>query len=141
MRLTIRHEKQLEIVAIPLFPLTYFDILTPVQPTLYTRYNDMAEDTVPTISIIPAPGYIIVKPIEIKEVSGFSISGSAQEQDQAGLVLDVGGVLTTDYGAKINTNVDVGQTVVHKPYYTHPFKYSEFDLKFIRFQDIVGIYE
>ena len=90
------------------------------------------------IALVAAPGFYIVKPLEEKQVADFIIPDTANQKDYAGEVLAVGDPVSTEYGAMIDPVYKVGDLVIHRPYAMHPYKHEGMDLRFIRFQDVMG---
>ena len=93
-------------------------------------------------------GYCLIEPLdETEEIKGstgsFQIADQVKdaESQRIGKVLSIGGPIKTVYGAVIDCpkEVKVGSLVFYKQIAYDRFKYKEQSIKFIAFNDIVGL--
>ncbi len=97
------------------------------------------------ISIIPAPGYILVEPLELekKTLSGIVLPENIEEKPLKGKVIAVGEAAVSESGAKIELWKKVKKRViiVYKKWAGNEYrpKGSEKDLLFVKFEDILAI--
>ena len=97
------------------------------------------------IDLIPAPGYILVQPLEGEQEtdSGIVLPESVEEKPLKGKVLSVGEAETTDSGAKRDlwSKVKEGTTIVYKKWAGNEYKPqgSDKELLFVKFEDILAI--
>lgn len=89
----------------------------------------------------PAPGYVLVKPADVqqKTKAGIYLPDSHDEKPQEGKVLTVGGVWTSEYGAKVNPPCKKGQTVLYKKWGGNEVKIGDIEYQFLKFEDILAI--
>ena len=97
-------------------------------------------------SIMPAPGYILVKTLEEKKAtaSGIVLPESHEEKPSKGKVVALGNALTTDSG-KISpwAKIKKGSIVIYKKWSGNEYQPSGSDeeVLFIKFEDILAIEE
>jgi chaperonin GroES len=97
--------------------------------------------TTKVANLQPAPGYIIVEPIEAqqKTASGIYLPDSHDEKPQEGKVLAVGSTMISEYGAKITAPCKKGQTVVYKKWGGNEVKVDSVEYQFLKFEDILAV--
>ena len=90
--------------------------------------------------IIPQPGLILVEPATDQGNDLFKYQGTATELTKRGTVLAVGDSVVNDYGQELTTNIQVGDTIMHRQYGPESFRDPETnkELVLIRFSDVVG---
>lgn len=93
------------------------------------------------INLTPTAGYIILEPLkaETRTASGIYLPEAATEKPQKAKVLAVGGAELLDSGAKKESPVKVGDTVIYKKWGTNDVKLDGRELLFVKFEDILAI--
>lgn len=101
----------------------------------------MARDTAKLSKLQPAPGYVLVEPIEAqqKTASGIYLPESHDEKPQEGKVLAVGSAWITEQGAKIEPPCKKGQTVIYKKWGGNEVKIDDVEYQFLKFEDILAV--
>lgn len=97
--------------------------------------------TTPTVSsLIPAPGYLLVKPAETEKQtsSGIYLPDSHEDKPQYGTVLAVGDPATID-GAKVDAPAKKGDQVVYKKWGGNEVKIADVEYQFLKFDDILAL--
>lgn len=89
----------------------------------------------------PAPGYILLEPIEKDESLTLSHASPDKEPLKKGVVLAVGEDLITQYGATICSPVAVGEVAVHTTVGFEEIKHDYKLYRVIPFGNILGTYE
>lgn len=89
----------------------------------------------------PAPGYLVVLPMEAQEktASGIYLPDSANEKPQKGKVLYVGADEVTDSGAVKKSPVKAGDVVIYKKWGGNEVKLDGVEYLFAKFDDILAI--
>ena len=92
------------------------------------------------VNFSPAPGYIIVIPMEAQEktASGIYLPDTANEKPQKGKVLAVGDDEITDNGTKRKSHVKVGDVVIYKKWGGNEVKIDGMEYLFAKFDDILA---
>ncbi len=100
-----------------------------------------AKKTTKIGNLQPAPGYVVVEPMETqqKTASGIYLPDSHDEKPQEGKVLTVGPVWVTEQGAKITPPCKKGQTVIYKKWGGNEVKIDEVEYQFLKFEDILAV--
>ena len=97
------------------------------------------------LNLIPAPGYILVEPLEgeKKTPSGIVLPDSHEEKPLKGKVLAVGEAVMTESGAKLEiwSKVKKGVVVIYKKWAGNEYKPegSDKELLFVKFEDILAV--
>jgi len=94
-----------------------------------------------TPKIQPAPGYLLLEPMEKEEktVSGIYLPDSASEKPQQAKVLAVGDEEVTDNGTKRKASVKVGDVVIYKKWGGNEVKLEGKEYLFAKFDDILAV--
>jgi co-chaperonin GroES (HSP10) len=93
-----------------------------------------------TVQFSPAPGYVLIEPIEREHYGGLSISQRDAEPPKKGMVLAVGASVTTEYGAVINSPVKMGQIIFHTTIGFEEFLIDVKKYRIVPFKNILGVY-
>lgn len=93
-----------------------------------------------TNKINPAPGYVLLEPMEAQEktASGIYLPDSASEKPQQAKVLAVGDEEVLDSGNKRKANVKVGDVVIYKKWGGNEVKLEGKEYLFAKFDDILA---
>jgi len=93
------------------------------------------------LKIKPAPGYILVVPLEAekKTPSGIVLPESHEEKPQKGKVLAVGPEEITESGAKKKAPCEENDTVFYKKWGGNEVDIEGKEHLFIKFEDILAI--
>jgi len=93
------------------------------------------------VSIIPAPGYVLIKPLdaETKTASGIYLPDNASEKPQRGKVLAVGTSEILDNGKERQAPCKEGETVIYKKWGGNEVKLEQTEYLFSKFEDILAI--
>jgi len=97
------------------------------------------------LTLIPAPGYILVEPLEVekKTASGIVLPDSHEEKPLKGRVLAIGEAAVTDSGKKLEIwkKIKRGAVIVYKKWAGNEYrpKGMDKDLLFVKFEDILAI--
>ncbi len=92
-------------------------------------------------NIIPAPGYILVKP-QAKESttsSGIVLPDSADNKPQQGTVLAVGADYVTDFGTTKTSPVKINDLVIYKEWGGTEYKDNQSKYLIVKFDDIMAV--
>jgi len=98
-----------------------------------------------TEKLIPAPGYILVQPLEGEQEtdSGIVLPESVEKKPLKGEVVAVGEAEVTDKGQEkeIWSEVEKGSIIVYKKWAGNEYKPqgSDQELLFVKFEDILAI--
>lgn len=89
----------------------------------------------------PAPGYVLVEPIEVKQKtkSGIYLPDTHDEKPQEGKVLAVGPTWVTEQGAEITPPCRKGQTIIYKKWGGNEVKVDDVEYQFLKFEDILAV--
>lgn len=89
----------------------------------------------------PMPGYVLVEPVEAPSQtdSGIYLPDSHEEKPQQGEVLAVGPTWVTESGAKIESPVSKGDSVVYKKWGGNEVKIGDKEYQFLKFEDILAV--
>ena len=92
--------------------------------------------------IKPVPGYLLVEPIDDKEefAGGLVMPDNAQEKPAKGVVLAIGEELE-ERDRIVTCPVLVGDTVIYKRYGGQDIREGGKEVKLVRFDELMGIYE
>lgn len=92
-------------------------------------------------TVKPLPGYILVEPAKTdkKTPSGIYLPDSHDEKPQQGVVLSIGGMWTTEHGAKIECPVKKGDVVIYKKWGGNDVKIGDIEYQFLKFEDVLAI--
>jgi chaperonin GroES len=95
----------------------------------------------PKINLKPAPGYLLLEPMEAEEktTSGIYLPDSASEKPQQAKVLSVGDDEVTDSGIKRKSSVKVGDVVIYKKWGGNEVKLLGKEYLFAKFDDILAV--
>lgn len=99
------------------------------------------------VKLFPAPGYILIKPLELekKTSSGILLPENVEEKPLRGKVISLGETLTTESGAQLELwrKVRVGAVVIYKKWAGNEYRPQgeDKDLLFVKFEDILAIEE
>ena len=101
----------------------------------------MAKKSLKKLNLKPAPGYIVIKPLEAegKTSSGIYLPDSANEKPQKGKILAVGGDEITDSGAKRQSPAKVGDIVIYKKWGGNEVKIDGIEYLFAKFEDVLAV--
>jgi len=97
------------------------------------------------LNLIPAPGYILVEPLEVEKrtPSGIVLPDSHEEKPLKGKVLAVGEAVMAESGAKLElwSKVKEGAIVIYKKWAGNEYKPegSDKELLFVKFEDILAV--
>lgn len=93
------------------------------------------------LSLKPAPGYIVIEPLEAEEKtsSGIYLPDSVSEKPQQGKVLSVGKDEVTESGIKREAPVKAGDVVIYKKWGGNEVKIKGTEYLFAKFDDILAI--
>lgn len=92
----------------------------------------------------PIRGYLLIEPEETeleKKVrsSGLYLADNVNlDRPQVGTVLKVGGTMTTEYGAIIDSPVLEGEKIIFKKWGGNEIKIDDKEYFFVRFDDVIG---
>ncbi|MBI4028961.1 MAG: co-chaperone GroES [Candidatus Blackburnbacteria bacterium] len=91
----------------------------------------------------PTAGYLLLEPeeAETKTASGIVLPDKAGEKPQSGKVLAVGDDEVTDSGAKRTSPAKVGDRVIYKKWGGNELKINSKEYLFVKFDDVLAIYE
>ncbi|MBN1169108.1 co-chaperone GroES [Candidatus Woesebacteria bacterium] len=103
------------------------------------KNNSVRKSKVKNLSL--APGYVLIEPLEAetKTASGIYLPENVSEKPQKGKVLSVGGILVTEYGAKIEPPAKIGDIVIYKKWGGNEVKMGGKEYLFTKFEDILAI--
>jgi len=95
----------------------------------------------PKLNLKPAPGYLVIEPLEAEEKtsSGIYLPDSASEKPQQGKILAVGDDEITDSGARRKAPAKVGDTVIYKKWGGNEVKIKGAEYLFSKFDDILAV--
>ncbi|KKU12420.1 MAG: 10 kDa chaperonin [Candidatus Woesebacteria bacterium GW2011_GWA1_45_8] len=95
----------------------------------------------PKLNFIPAPGYLLVEPLEAetKTASGIYLPDSVSEKPQKGKVLAAGADEITDSGSKKTSPAKAGDIVIYKKWGGNEVKISGKEYLFAKFEDILAV--
>lgn len=95
------------------------------------------------MAIRPIEDRIVVQPLEAEEktAGGILLPDTAKEKPQRGKVLAVGDGRTTDEGKKIPLTVKVGDEVLYGKYAGTEIKWKGDELKILRENEVLAIFE
>ena len=95
------------------------------------------------MAIRPLEDRIVVKPIEAEEktAGGILLPDTAKEKPQRAKVLAVGEGRSTDEGKRIPLTVKVGDEVLYGKYAGTEIKYQGQELKILRENEVLALYE
>lgn len=98
-------------------------------------------DKVKKLKIKPAPGYLLLEPMEAQEktASGIYLPDSASEKPQQAKVLAVGDEEITENGTKRRASVKVGDVVIYKKWGGNEVKLKGIEYLFAKFDDILAV--
>jgi chaperonin GroES len=101
----------------------------------------MVKKTSNKLNLQPAPGYVVIKPLEAagKTSSGIYLPDSANEKPQKGKILAVGGDEITDNGAKRQSPANIGDIVIYKKWGGNEVKIDGIEYLLSKFEDILAI--
>jgi len=97
------------------------------------------------LALIPAPGYILVEPLEVekKTASGIVLPDSHEEKPLKGRVLAVGEATITDSGKKLELwkKIKKGVVIIYKKWAGNEYrpKGADKELLFVKFEDVLAI--
>jgi chaperonin GroES len=91
-------------------------------------------------NIIPAPGYLLIKPEKLDRTteSGIVLPDSADNKPQQGKVLSVGADFITDYGTTKTSPVKVDDVVIYKEWGGKEYKQDQVEYLIIKFDDVMA---
>jgi len=91
--------------------------------------------------IKPAPGYVLLEPMEAQEktVSGIYLPDSASEKPQQAKVLALGDDELLDNGTKRKPFAKVGDVVIYKKWGGNEVKLEGEEYLFAKFDDILAV--
>ena len=95
--------------------------------------------------IVPAPGYILVEPLEVERTtaSGIVLPDSVEEKPLKGRVLSVGPSAISEKGAEVKPwdKVKPNAVIVYKKWAGNEYKPdgNEKELLFVKFEDILAV--
>lgn len=94
-----------------------------------------------TTKIKPAPGYMLILPLEAqtKTDSGIYLPDAAGEKPQKGEVLAVGDEEVTDKGVKKASFAKEGDIVIYKEWMSNKVKINGTEYLFAKFEDILAV--
>lgn len=93
------------------------------------------------LSIQPAPGYLVIKPLEAQTqtASGIYLPDNAGEKPQKGEVVAVGKNEITDSGAEKTSPAQLKDVVIYKKWGGNEVKLDGVEYLFAKFDDILAI--
>ena len=93
------------------------------------------------INLKPAPGYLVVLPMEAEEktASGIYLPDSANEKPQKGKILSVGEEELMDNGLRRKSPAKVGDVVIYKKWGGNEVKVEGIEYLFAKFEDILAV--
>jgi chaperonin GroES len=122
-------------------PIEYYQISISTDNFFICYSGDLKMPKTKT-KIIPAPGYVLIKPLKEEKTtaSGIVLPDSHEEKPQTGEVVAVGGDALIGE-TKIKSPVKAGDKVVFKEWSGNEYKPdgTSTELMFIKFEDILGI--
>jgi len=107
-----------------------------------TEKSSKAQTSAGAFNLVPAPGYLMIKPAELeqKTKSGIYLPDNAKEEKpQKGEILAVGGPEITDNGIEKTSPVKVGDMVIYKKWGGSEVKIEGIEYLFSKFEDILAI--
>ena len=95
------------------------------------------------MAIRPLDDRIVVRPLEAEEktAGGILLPDTAKEKPQRGKVLAIGDARKTDGGKKIDLTVQVGDEVLYGKYAGTEIKWQGDELKILRENEVLAIFE
>ncbi|MBI2267964.1 MAG: co-chaperone GroES [Candidatus Blackburnbacteria bacterium] len=95
------------------------------------------------LNLKPAAGYLLLQPEEAETAtaSGILLPDAVGEKPQSGKVLAVGDEEITDSGSKKSAPVKEGDRVVYKKWGGNEMKIDGKDYLFVKFEDILAVYQ
>lgn len=92
-------------------------------------------------NIIPAPGYLLVKPQKQEKTttSGIVLPDSHEDKPQQGEVLSVGDTFVTDYGTKKDAPCKAGDVVIYREWGGKEYKLDDVELLLLKFEDVMAV--
>ncbi len=92
-------------------------------------------------NIQPVAGYILVQPQKKEKVteSGIVLAVTHEDKPQQGKVLAVGDTYVSDYGAKREAPVKVGDSVIYREWGGKEYKDGDNDLLILKFDDVMAV--
>jgi chaperonin GroES len=101
----------------------------------------MAKKTLPKVNIDPAPGYMVIEPIEAEEktVSGIYLPDSASEKPLKGKVVAVGNPELLESGLSKPAPAKKGDIVIYKKWGGTEVKIENKEYLFAKFEDIMAV--
>lgn len=93
------------------------------------------------LNLKPAPGYIVILPMEAQEktASGIYLPDSVSEKPQKGKVLSVGDDEVTENGTKRKAPAGAGDIVIYKKWGGNEVKLDGTEYLFAKFDDILAV--
>lgn len=91
--------------------------------------------------ITPVAGYVLVQPQKKDKTtaSGIVLPENNSDKPQQGSVLAVGETFVSDYGAKKESPVKVGDVVIYREWGGKEYKDNDTDLLILKFDDIMAV--
>jgi len=95
--------------------------------------------------LIPAPGYILVEPLEVekKTPSGIVLPETVEEKPLKGKVLAVGGSAVSESGTRLKLwqEVKKGAVIIYKKWAGNEYRPegSDQDFLFVKFEDVLAV--
>jgi chaperonin GroES len=101
----------------------------------------MAKKTLHKINIDPAPGYMVIEPMEAEEktASGIYLPDSASEKPLKGKVVAVGAPEVLDSGLSRPAPAKKGDIVIYKKWGGTEVKIQAKEYLFAKFEDILAV--
>lgn len=95
------------------------------------------------INIQPTAGYVLLEPEEAETTtaSGIVLPDSAGEKPQSGKIIAVGSDEILGSGRKRTAPANVGDRVIYKKWGGNEIKIDSKEYIFVKFEDILGIYQ
>lgn len=103
--------------------------------------NMKTKRSIEKINLKPAPGYIVILPVDAQEktASGIYLPDSANEKPQKGKVLVVGDEEVTENGTKRKAPVKANDSVIYKKWGGNEVKIDGTEYLFVKFEDILAV--
>jgi chaperonin GroES len=96
---------------------------------------------VPQVDIAPAPGYMVIEPLQAEEktASGIYLPDTASEKPLKGKVVAVGNSEILDSGLSRPAPAKVGDLVIYKKWGGTEVKIQDKEYLFAKFEDILAV--
>lgn len=89
-------------------------------------------------NVIPYPGFVVLEPVEIKEIAGLALPESQIKQNLRGKVIAVGGDWKNEHGVLIQCPAKVGDVTIYRQYNEQEIEINYKKYILAKFADLMG---